>query len=84
VACATLWREVVNVRPIAVVGWLVIVAVLLTWQGIGLILGAEWPTLTDFFRASMRSTLGRFVLFGLWLWLGWHLFVRDWTLSVGG
>jgi hypothetical protein len=75
---------VVDVRTLAVGGWLVIVAVLLTWQGIGLVLGAEWPTLTDFFRASMRSTTGRLVLFGLWLWLGWHLFVRDRTLTVGG
>jgi hypothetical protein len=62
------------VRPFALVGWLVI----------GLLLGEEWPTLTDFFRASMRPLLGRIVLFGLWLWLGWHLFVRDWTIVSGG
>lgn len=71
-------------RPIALVGWLVIVAALLVWQGIGLLLGEEWPTLTDFFRASMRPLVGRIVLFGLWLWLGWHLFVRDWTIVSGG
>jgi hypothetical protein len=75
---------VVNVRPIAVVGWLLIVAALLTWQGIGLVRGGEWPILTDFFRAFMRPAVGRVVLFGLWLWLGWHLFVRDWTFVSGG
>jgi uncharacterized protein DUF6186 len=69
-----------TVRPIALVGWLVIVAALLVWQGAGLLVGEGWPTLTDFFRASMRPLLGRVVLFGLWLWLGWHLFVRDWTI----
>jgi hypothetical protein len=71
-------------RPIAVVGWLVIVAALLAWQGVGLLRGTEWPTLTDFFRSFMRPALGRIVLFGLWLWLGWHLFVRDWTLGSQG
>jgi hypothetical protein len=75
---------VVTVRLFAIVGWLLIVAVLLTWQGIGLIRGDEWPTLTDFFRAFMRPALGRVALFGLWLWLGWHLFVRDWTLFRAG
>jgi Family of unknown function (DUF6186) len=73
---------VVKVRMVAVVGWLLIVAVSLTWQGIGLVLGDEWPTLTDFFRAFMRPASGRAVLFGLWLWLGWHLFVRDLTLDL--
>lgn len=70
-------------RTVAVVGWLVIVGVLLTWQGIGLVQGEGWPTLTDFFRAFMRPAIGRAVLFGLWLWLGWHLFVRDWTILGG-
>jgi hypothetical protein len=32
-------------RAIALVGWLVIVAALLVWQGIGLVHGREWPTL---------------------------------------
>jgi Family of unknown function (DUF6186) len=76
--------EVVTVRLIAIVGWLLIVGVLLIWQGIGLVRGDEWPTLTDFFRAFMRPALGRVVLFGLWLWLGWHLFVRDWSLVSAG
>lgn len=67
------------VRPIAVVGWLVIVAALLVWQGVGLVRDAGWPTLTDYFRAFMQPAFGRIVLSGLWLWLGWHLFVRDWT-----
>ena len=65
-------------QAIAVVGWLGIVAALLVWQGIGLVHGPEWPTLSDFFRSFMAMRFGRFLLFGLWLWLGWHLFIRGW------
>jgi Family of unknown function (DUF6186) len=68
-----------GMRAIAVVGWLGIVAALLVWQGIGLVHGPEWPTLSDFFRSFMTVPLGRFILFGLWLWLGWHLFIRGWA-----
>jgi len=64
-------------RAIALVGWLVIVAALLVWQGIGLVHGPEWPTLSDFFRSFMTVPLGRFLLFGLWLWLGWHRMKSD-------
>jgi hypothetical protein len=67
-------------RTLAIVGWLVIVGALLTWQGIGLVYGPGWPTMSDFFRAFMRPVLGRYVMFGLWLWVGWHLFVRGWHL----
>jgi hypothetical protein len=68
-----------GIRPLAVVGWLVIVGALLVWQGIGLARGPEWPTLSDFFRAFMRPPPGRFLLFAIWLWLGWHLFIRGWS-----
>jgi hypothetical protein len=27
----------------------------------------------------MTVPLGRVLLFALWLWLGWHLFVRGWS-----
>ncbi len=33
---------------------------------------------SDVLRVAMRYPLGRWVLFGLWLWFGWHLFVRGW------
>lgn len=66
-------------RTVAYVGWAVIVGALLAWQGLALANGPEWPTLSSMFRAFMRPALGRYLLFGLWLWLGWHLFVRGWT-----
>jgi hypothetical protein len=40
-------------RTIALVGWLGIVGALLVWQGIGIVRGPEWPTLSDFFRSFM-------------------------------
>jgi len=67
-------------RQVAVVGWLLIVCLMFVWQGVGLARGPEWPVMSDFLRAFMRPAIGRFFLFGAWLWIGWHLFVRDWQL----
>jgi len=53
-------------RSIAIVGWLGIIGALLVWQGLGLVRGPEWPTLSDFFRSFMATPPGRFLLFGLW------------------
>lgn len=37
------------------------------------------PTLGDAVALVTRSRVGRCVVLGSWLWLGWHLFVRgDW------
>ncbi|HTG47027.1 MAG TPA: DUF6186 family protein [Actinomycetota bacterium] len=66
-------------RTVAIVGWVVIVAVFLLWQGLSLVYGPTWPTMSDIFRAAMRPAWGRALIFGLWLWLGWHLFWRGWT-----
>ena len=52
-------------RAVAFVGWLGIVGALLVWQGIGLVRGPDWPTMSDFFRSFMSVPLGRFILFGL-------------------
>jgi hypothetical protein len=35
------------------------------------------PTLGDALRLLTRSLLGRLLLLGGWMWLGWHLFVRS-------
>ena len=66
-------------RAVAIFGWLVIVGAFLVWQGIGLVRGSDWPTMSDFFRSFMTIPGGRAVMFALWLWLGWHLFLRGWT-----
>ena len=45
-------------RAIAIIGWLGIIGAPLVWQGIGLVRGPEWPTLSDFFRAFMTTPAG--------------------------
>jgi hypothetical protein len=70
-------------RPIAVAGWIVIFGALFAWQAIGIARGSDWPTMSDMLRAFMRLTSGRVVLFGAWLWIGWHLFVRSSNALIG-
>ena len=66
---------------IAVVGWAVILGACLVWETIALLHPSDaWPTLSDIMRAITRPLLGRWVVFALWLWSGWHLFVRGWQL----
>jgi hypothetical protein len=57
--------------------WAMLVAVFLGYQGFCLLSDDDrWPPITDIFRDVIRYPAGRWLLFGLWLWLGWHLFVR--------
>jgi succinate dehydrogenase/fumarate reductase cytochrome b subunit len=63
-------------RLVAITGWIVIVASFLVWQGLGLTNAPEWPTMSQLFRDFMALPFGRYALFGVWLWLGWHLFAR--------
>jgi hypothetical protein len=59
--------------------WAVLFGALFAWEGIGLVRQNDaFPTLSDCFRAIMRYPFGRWALFALWLWFGWHLFVRGW------
>ena len=52
--------------------------------GIALVYAPTWPTLSQMFRDFMRPLPGRVVLFGIWLWLGWHLFIRGWNFFLRG
>jgi len=64
---------------IGLVGWGIVVGGVLGYQGFCLLdNGDRWPALSDILRDVMRYPAGRWVLFGLWLWFGWHLFVRGW------
>jgi hypothetical protein len=54
-------------------------------EALGLTLrGHQWPTLSDIFRVAMRPEWSRWLLFALWLWAGWHFFVRGWTFFLRG
>ena len=69
----------------ALIAWVAVIAALLILEGIGLLhQHDQWPTLSDMFRTITRPFMGRLVLFALWLWLGWHLFVRGWRFFLRG
>jgi hypothetical protein len=60
-----------------VVVWGLVIAVFLGYQGFCLLSDDDrWPPITEILRDVVRYPAGRWVLAGLWLWLGWHLFVR--------
>ena len=44
-----------------------------------LVYAPTWPTMSEIFRSAMRQLLGRSIVFAVWLWIGWHLFVRGWS-----
>ncbi len=59
--------------------WAIFLGALFAWEGFGLAHNHDkWPTFSDVFQAISRHLVGRWVLFALWLWLGWHFFVRGW------
>jgi Helix-turn-helix domain/Family of unknown function (DUF6186) len=69
---------------VGTIGWVVILVALVVWEAVGLMVGRGWPTLSHITREVTRSPVGRWVLFGAWLWLGWHLFIRGWQLFLRG
>lgn len=58
--------------------WAVLFGATFAWEGLALAGVMGVPTLSDAVRAVMRYPAGRWVLFALWLWFGWHFFVRGW------
>jgi len=67
------------------VAWAVLFAAIMVVEALGLTLrGHQWPTLSDIFRVAMRPEWSRWLLFALWLWAGWHFFIRGWTFFLRG
>jgi len=67
------------------VAWAVLFAAVMVVEALGLTLrGHQWPTLSDIFRVAMRPEWSRWLLFALWLWAGWHFFIRGWTFFLRG
>ncbi|MEV0691711.1 DUF6186 family protein [Streptomyces sp. NPDC050388] len=75
-----MWEVMVAEHPvIGYLVWAVLFGALFAWEGVGLLrAGDAFPTLSDTLRAVMRYPMGRWALFALWLWFGWHAFVRGW------
>lgn len=73
------WEVAVVQHPvIGYLVWAVLFGALFVWEGLALVGAIGVPTLSDAVRAVMRYPVGRWVLFALWLWFGWHFFVRGW------
>jgi hypothetical protein len=65
--------------------WAFLFAAMLVVEGLGLTLrGHEWPTVSDLFRTATRPVIGRWIFFALWLWVGWHFFIRGWEFFLRG
>lgn len=58
--------------------WALLFGALFAWEGLSLAGVGSVPSLSDVFRVIMRYPVGRWALFALWLWTGWHFFVRGW------
>jgi hypothetical protein len=57
----------------------VVIGAFLAVEGVALVRPHDqWLAFSDVMRIVTASTFGRWALFALWLWLGWHLFVRGW------
>src|SRR5437667_6739364 len=70
---------------IGIIGWAVVFAAMLIWEGLSLSLrGSQWPSISDMARSLTRPLAGRWAFFALWLWFGWHYFVRGWTFFLRG
>jgi hypothetical protein len=67
------------------VAWAVLFAAIMVVEALGLTLrGHQWPTFSDIFRVALRPEWSRWLLFALWLWAGWHFFIRGWTFFLRG
>ena len=68
-----------NLHALGLAGWVVVLGLGLAWEGFGLVFAREhWPSVSDLLRVMSRPVAGRWLLLALWIWLGWHLFVRGW------
>jgi hypothetical protein len=68
-----------NLHALGLAGWVVVLGLGLAWEGLGLVFAREhWPSMSDLLRGLSRPIAGRWLLLALWIWLGWHLFVRGW------
>ena len=73
------WEVTVVRHPlVGYLVWAALFGALFAWEGLSLARVASLPTLSDVFRVIMRYPVGRWALFALWLWAGWHFFVRGW------
>ena len=61
---------------LSLTGWSIVFAAFVLWELGGIVF--RYPRLRDMFGFVTRWPTGRYLLFGLWLWVGWHFFIRGW------
>jgi Family of unknown function (DUF6186) len=66
----------VNTRAVTIVGFVVVIAGLVTLEILGRRKIGRIPTLGEWLGFVMRRRGGRAVILAGWLWLGWHYFAR--------
>jgi hypothetical protein len=70
---------------IGLIGWAVAMGIVLAYQGFTLTSPDDrWPAFSDLLRTAMRYPVARWLLFGVWLWFGWHAFIRGWRFFLRG
>ena len=62
-------------RTVTLWGYALLAVASLAYQAAGLLLGQS-ATLGEVLTAVTRRRAGRVLLLAVWLWLGWHTFVR--------
>ena len=75
------WEASLARHPlIGYLAWAVLFGAVFAWEGLALAGVTGVPSFSDVVRVIMRYPVGRWVLFALWLWAGWHLFIRRWLI----
>ena len=59
-----------------VTGWALVYAAFALWEVGGLVFG--YPRLGAVVRLATRYRIVRYLVFGMWLWVGWHFLIRGW------
>ncbi len=62
-------------RTVTLWGYAVLAVAIVAYQVAGLVLGRT-ATLAQALRRVTRFRAGRYLLIAVWLWAGWHTFVR--------
>lgn len=65
-----------STRAITIVGFLLVIAALVTLEILGRRKKANIPTVSEWLGYVMRPKTGRALILLGWLWLGWHYFAR--------
>jgi hypothetical protein len=62
---------------VGTIAWASTVSLLLAWEAFSHVARKPgYPTFARVARAFLGTTAGRVAMFGLWVWIGFHFFVK--------